>query len=213
MTALGGDLELDSGTARLCDERTQKYTTEAPSVTLLRRYPTVMFRQLMGRLVSAAIYELGGRTWLVAGFTSLRQALRREVERGENAFLGPGGKKELSYWVATINAAVGVPLFPAFDFTPPESSLHRIDWFDASTSCGMGGACLVRDDGDTIVAYFFACAWNEEQKLWHVTMMESLAGEIILEAANAVAPSAFVTALGDSMTTNAGHRNNATRNI
>jgi site-specific DNA-cytosine methylase len=209
MTALGGDLDLDYKTAQLCVERAQRYTAEAASVIQMRRYATVLFRQLMGRLVSAAIYEPGGRTWLVAGFTALRQALRRDRE---NVFLGPGVKKELAFWVATINAAVGIPLFPAVDFPPPESPLHRIDWFDASTSWGMGGACLVRD-GDIIVAYFFTYAWTEEQKRWHVNVMESLAGETILEAGHAVAPSEFVTGLGDNMTANAGHRNNATRNV
>ena len=44
MTALGGDLDLNCGTAQLCVERAQRYTAEASSVILLRRYPTVLFR-------------------------------------------------------------------------------------------------------------------------------------------------------------------------
>ena len=55
MTALGGDLDLDSGTAQLRDERAQMYTAGASSVILLRRYPSVLFRKLMGRLVSARL--------------------------------------------------------------------------------------------------------------------------------------------------------------
>ena len=118
MTALGGDLNLNVLLAQLSEERAKKYSDEALAVAKLRRYPIGNFRSLMGRLVSAAIYEPADRSWLVAGFKALRQALRREKE---HAFLGPGVKKELAFWVATIGAAVGTPLFPATDFPPPET--------------------------------------------------------------------------------------------
>ena len=209
MTALGGDLDMDMLLAQLSEERAKKYSDEALAVAKLRRYPVGNFRSLMGRLVSAAIYEPAGRSWLVAGFMALRQALRRDRE---HVFLGPGVKKELSFWVATIGAAVGIPLFPATDFPPPETPLHRVDWFDASTSWGMGGAALVRVGG-IIVAYFFTWEWTDAQRHWHVNVMESVAGETILEAADAVSPAPFQTGRGDNTTANAGHRKNATRNI
>ena len=210
MTTLGGDLDLGILLAQLSEERAKKYSDEALAVANRRRYPTGNFRSLMGRLVSAATYEPAGRSWLVAGFLALRQALRREKE---HVFLGPGVKKELAFWVATIGAAVGIPLFPATDFPPPEPPLHRVDWFDASTSWGMGGACLVRVDG-VIVAFFFTWEWTDAQKNWHVNvMMESAAGQTILEAADAVAPAPFQTGRGDNTTTNAGHRKNVTRDL
>ena len=68
MTALGGDLDLNRLLAQLSEERAKKYTDKALAVAKLRRYPTGNFRGLMGRLVSAAIYEPAGRSWLVAGF-------------------------------------------------------------------------------------------------------------------------------------------------
>ena len=209
MTTLGGDLDLNRLLAQLSEERAKKYSDEALAVAKLSRYPVGNFRSLMGRLVSAAIYEPAGRSWLVAGFMALRQALRRERE---HVFLGPGVKKELAFWVAMIEAAVGIPLFPATDFPPPETPLHRVDWFDASTSWGMGGAALVRVD-EVIVAFFFTWEWTDAQKKWHVNVMESVAGQTILEAADAVAPSPFQTGRGDNTTANAGHRKNATRNL
>ena len=209
MTALGGDLDLNVLLAQLSEERAKTYSDEALAVAKLRRYPIGNFRSLMGRLVSAAIYEPAGRSWLVAGFMALRQALRREKEY---VFLGPGVKKELAFWVATIDAAVGIPLFPATDFPPPETPFHRVDWFDASTSWGMGGAALVRVD-DIIVAFFFTWERTDAQKNWHVNVMESVAGQTILEAAGAVAPAPFQTGRGDNTTANAGHRKNASRNI
>ena len=202
MTALGGDLDLNVLLAQLSEERAKKYSDEALAVAKLRRYPIGNFRSLMGCLVSAAIYEPAGRSWLVAGFMALRQALRREKEP---VFLGPGVKKELAFWVATIDAAVGIPLFPATNFPPPETSLHRVDWFDASTSWGMSGAI--------IVAFFFTWEWTDAQKNWHANVMESVAGQAILEVADAVAPAPFQTGRGDNTTANAGHRKNATRNI
>ena len=99
MTALGGDLDHNRLLAQLAEERAKKYADEALAVAKLRRYPVGNFRSLMGRLVLAAIYEPAGRSWLVAGFMALRQALRREKE---HVYLGPGVKKELAFWVATV---------------------------------------------------------------------------------------------------------------
>ena len=209
MTALGGDIDLDMSQARLSVERAGRYRAECAAVFRLSRYPLGLFWSLLGRLVSTAIYEPAGRPWLLGCFSALTQALRR---RREHAFLGPGVKKELQFWIATIDSSVGVPLFPATDFPPPGTESHRADWFDAATSWGMGGAALVRI-GQHIVAYFFTYEWQGAQKEWHVNVMESVAGETILEAADAVAPAPFQTGRGDNTTANAGHRRNATSNL
>ena len=109
MTALGGDLDLNVSLAQLSEERAKKYSDEALAVAKLRRYPTGNFRSLMGRLVSAAIYEPAGRSWLVAGFMALRQALRREKEP-----LFRGVPSWTSEFPAVAGDAGGKRTFPDF---------------------------------------------------------------------------------------------------
>ena len=76
--------------------------------------------------------------------------------------------------------------------------------------------------GDTVlvprsaryVAYFYVFEWSELQQLWHVNVLEAIAGLTLLAAGYAVSPAPFVTEFGDSnVASNASARKNATPNL
>ena len=214
MVALGGLLDLDVKTATLSAERVEKYSSQTQEVIDSHRYDAAEFHQWSSRLVSAAQYEPAGRAWLTASFCALKQARRRATKRGDHTkvFVGPGVKKEAQFWLHCLSHSSGIALFPRVQFPPSDSSDHRVGWFDASTSWGMGGAFLV-PRGDGYVAYFFVFEWSSLQKLWHVNVHETIAGITLLVTGHAVSPAPFVTEFGDNNVANASARKNASPNL
>ena len=78
-----------------------------------------------------------------------------------------------------LTQSSGIALFPRILFPPSDSPDHRVGRFDASTSWCMGGAFLVpRVAG--YVAYFYVFEWSVLQQLWHVNVLEAVAGLTLL---------------------------------
>ena len=207
MVALGGMIDLDVKTATLSAERVEKYSTQTREVLESHRYDATEFRRWTSRLVSAAQYEPAGRAWLAASYCVLKQARHRATKRGDHTkvFVGPGVKKEAQFWLDCLAHSSGIALFPRVLFPPSDSSDHRVGWFDASASWGMGGAFLV-PRGDGYVAYFYVFEWSVMQKRWHVNVLEAVTGHV-------VSPPPFVTEFGDSNVANASARKNASPDL
>ena len=106
----------------------------------------------------------------------------------------------------------GIALFPRVLFPPSDYSDHRVGWFDAPTSWGMGGAFLV-PRGAGYVAYFYVFEWSVLQQLWHVNVLEAVAGLTLLVTGHVVLLAPFVTEFGDSNVANASARKNASPNL
>jgi len=102
-------------------------------------------------------------------------------------------------------------MFPRCKFPPSDDPDHRIGWFDASTSWGMGGAFLLRR-GEGYVCFFYYYQWRENEK-WHVNVFEAVAGLTLLVAGHIVSPAPFVSEFGDNNVANASARRNATPNL
>ena len=214
MVALGGLIDLDVKTATLSAERVKKYSAQTQEVLESPRYDATEFHRWSSRLVSAAQYEPAGRAWLTASFCALKQANRRATKRGDHTkvFVGPGVKKEAQFWRSCLAHSSGIALFPRVTFPPSDSPDHRVGWFDASTSWGMGGAFLV-PRGDGYVAYFYVFEWSALQQRWHVNVLEAVAGLTLLVAGHVVSPAPFVTEFGDNNVANASARKNASPNL
>ena len=203
MTALGGLLDVDASLATLSAERAAKYSTQAVSILAESRYDEKKLHRYVGRLVSAAQYEPAGRAWLVSGYVALKQARKRRTKQGKRVkvFIGPGVRQEAQFWIARLRHLAGVALFPRFSFPPSDSSDHRVGWFDASPSWGMGGAFLVRR-GKNAIASFYTYEWSESEQ-WHVNVLEAVAGLTLLVTGHIASPAPFVSEFGDNNTANA----------
>ena len=213
MVALGGSIDTDSKLATLSDERAEKYSTQAEEVLNSTRFDSDEFHQYTSRLVSAAQYEPAGRAWLVSSFCAMRQARRRSAKKGRRTqvVVGPGVKSEARFWLQRLYRPAGIALFPRSQFPPSDDPRHRVGWFDASTSWGMGGAFLLRR-GSGFVCYFFYYEWTADQQ-WHVNVLEAVAGLTLLVAGHRVSPAPFVSEFGDNNVANSSARRNATPNL
>ena len=213
MIALGGSLDIDTKLATLSSERAEKYSAQTQDVLNSTRFDVDEFRQYSSRLVSAAQYEPAGRAWLTSSFCAMRQARRRSSKKGRRTqvFVGPGVKSEARFWLQRLSRPAGIALFPRSQFPPSDDPRHRIGWFDASTSWGMGGAFLL-PRGSGIVCYFFYWEWTADQQ-WHVNVLEAVAGLTLLVAGHFVSPAPFVSEYGDNNVANSSARRNATPNL
>ena len=213
MTALGGLLDVDAGTATLSEERKVKYSAQATEVLDADHVEEPEFHRYTSRLVSAAQYEPAGRAWLVSSFVALKQGRKRGKRRRRrtDVFVGPGVKSEARFWIQRLASPMGIALFPRTQFPPPASPDHRVGWFDASTSWGMGGAFLLRRDAN-VVAFFFTYEWAENEQ-WHVNVLEAVAGLTLLIAGHLASPAPFVSEFGDNNVANASARRNSTPNL
>ena len=130
-----------------------------------------------------AQYEPAGRAWLVSSYCALRQARRRTAkkDRRTRVLLEPGVKSEARFCLQRSSRPAGIALFPRVQFPPSDDPRHRIGWFDASTSWGMGGAFLLKR-GSGFVCYFFHYQWTADEQ-WHVNVLEAVAGLTLLVAA------------------------------
>ena len=155
MVALGGLIDPDNKTALLSAERAEKYFAQTREVIESPRYDDTEFHRYTSRLVSAAQYGPAGRIWLASAYCVLKQARQRSKKRGSRTqvFIGPGVNKVAQFWLHCLAHSSGIALFPSIMFPPSDSPDHRVGWFDASTSWGMGGAFLV-PRGARYVAYF-----------------------------------------------------------
>ena len=214
MTALGGLLDVDASLATLSAERAEKYSAQAASILDEYRFDEKEFHRYASRLMSAAQYEPAGRAWLVSSYVALKQAWKRKRQRGKRVkvFIGPGVKQEARFWIARLKHPAGVALFPRFSFPPSDSPDHRVGWFDASTSWGMGGAFLVRR-GANVIAFFYVYEWSEKERGWHVNVFEAIAGLTLLVTGHIASPAPFVSEYGDNNAANASAYRNATPNL
>ena len=213
MVALGGLLDTDSGLATLSSERAERYSTQTREVMSASRVDATDFHQWTSRLVSAAQYEPAGRSWLVSSYCALRQARRRAKKKGKRVrvFIGPGVLAEARFWLRRLSLPAGISMFPRCKFPPSDDPDHRIGWFDASTSWGMGGAFLIRR-GKGYVCFFYYYEWGADEQ-WHVNVLEAVAGLTLLVAGHIVSPAPFVSEFGDNNVANASARRNATPNL
>ena len=69
-------------------------------------------------------------------------------------FIGPGVLGEARFWLRRLSTPAGISMFPRCQFPPSDDPDHRIGWFDASASWGMGGAFLLRR-GKGYVCFFY----------------------------------------------------------
>ena len=214
MTALGGLLDVDAKLATLSAERAEKYSAQAALILNEQRFDEKEFHRFASRLMSAAQYEPAGRAWLVSCYVALKQAWKRKRQRGKRVkvFIGPGVKQEARFWIARLKHPAGVALFPRFSFPPSDSPDHRVGWFDASTSWGMGGAFLVRR-GANVIAFFYVYEWSEKERGWHVNVFEAVAGLTLLVTGHIASPAPFVSEFGDNNAANASAYRNATPNL
>jgi len=213
MVALGGLLDTDTGLATLSSERAERYSAQTREVIGASRVDETDFHQWTSRLVSAAQYEPAGRSWLVSSYCALRQARRRAKKKGKRVrvFIGPGVLAEARFWLRRLASPAGISMFPRCKFPPSDDPDHRIGWFDASTSWGMGGAFLLRR-GKGYVCFFFYYEWGADEQ-WHVNVLEAVAGLTLLVAGHVVSPAPFVSEFGDNNVANASARRNATPNL
>ena len=213
MVALGGLLDTDTGLATLSSERAERYSTQTREVMGASRMDETDFHQWSSRLVSAAQYEPAGRSWLVSSYCALRQARRRAKKKGKRVrvFIGPGVLAEARFWLRRLASPAGISMFPRCKFPPSDDPDHRIGWFDASTSWGMGGAFLLRR-GKGYVCFFFYYEWGADEQ-WHVNVLEAVAGLTLLVAGHVASPAPFVSEFGDNNVANASARRNATPNL
>ena len=151
MVALGGLLDTDTGLATLSSERAERYSAQTSEIMRTSRVDVTEFHQWTSRLVLAAQYEPVGRSWLVSSYCALPQARRRAKKKGQRVrvFIGPGVLAEARFWLRRLSSPAGISMFP-----PSDDPDHRIGWFGASTSWGMGGTFLLRL-GNGYVCFFY----------------------------------------------------------
>ena len=77
---------------------------------------------------------------------------------------------------------------------------------------GMGGAFLV-PRGTGYVAYFYVFEWSVLQQLWHVNVLEVVAGLTLLVTGHVVSPAPFVAEFGDNNVANVSARKNASPDL
>ena len=127
------------------------------------------------------------------------------------AFIGPGVLGEARFWLRRLPTPAGISMFPRCKFPPSDDPDHRIGWFGASTSWGIGGALLLRR-GNGYVCSFYYCQWRENEQ-WHVNVFEAVAGLALLVAGHIASPAPFVSEFGDNNVANASACRNATPNL
>ena len=127
------------------------------------------------------------------------------------AFVGPGVKAGSPVLDRSAEASGWGRSFPSPPPPPSDSPDHRVGWFGASASWGMGGAFLVRR-GTNAIAFLYTYEWSENER-WHVNVLEAVAGLALLVTGRIASPAPFVSEFGDNNAANASAYRNATPDL
>ena len=198
--ALGADLNLDTEVIRLAQAKVTKYAALVAAHSTHRSISLRALRELVSKLVYAAQFAPVGRAWLNCAFTALGQGLRRKLSRVR---IGAGLKRELSWWADALYSSPGVSFAPKTVMNVDEAVEY---FFDASTSWGAGGACVL--DG---TCYWWQHRWRGEEP-WHINVGENWGGYASLRLFSAVVPSSCFLEHGDNTVANATASRGSTPN-
>ena len=198
--ALGADLDLETEVVRLAQSKIVKYAATVATCSQHRSISVKVLRELVAKLVYAAQFTPVGRAWLVCGFTALGQGLRHGKRKVR---IGAGLRRELIWWADALYASPGVAFAPKTVMNAGEAVEY---FFDASTSWGVGGACVY---GDT--CYWWQHKWRGAEP-WHINVGENFGGYGSLRLFSAVIPSPCFLEMGDNMVANATARRGSTPN-
>ena len=183
LIALGIELDLESESMRLGDDKRKRYRSRVQSVLAADAVPFECFRQLLGRLQFATTCYPRARQWLQAPWRLSRAQFRR---RDGMVPLTDMVRASLEMWDAALASrdALGVPLASAACFAAVSDPTAAVVYADASGN--EGWAAWTARDGEVLCV---AGEWSESERTLGIAEKElfaSTAGLLALVERSAV---------------------------